>query len=173
MGKAVARGFRQDQAGASIVEFALLAPVLLAVFVGSVTAFDLFRNVQNVEKATFTIGDMLSRQSLVTPTTLKDMGDLMQHMVLTASDGGIRVSSFVMKNGRFEQVWSEKRGENVPTTPLPVDILPNIAEGDTVLLTESFVPHEAIVASFGFSDIVLQGRAVHRPRFMTAIPFVK
>lgn len=165
------RKFARQEKGSSLVEFALLVPVLMIVLLGSVTAFDLYRNAQNVEKATFTIGDMLSRQTVVTNSVLDGLLSLMQHTVPSAADGGLRVSSVAKKNGVFVVNWSKRVGQNVPTTALPGSIIPDIAEGDTVLLTESFVPHQAMVASFGIGDIVFQGKAAHRPRFVTAIPF--
>lgn len=165
------RQFQRSESGATIIEFALLAPVLLSVLLGSVTAFDLFRNAQSVEKATFTIGDMLSRQTSVSASTLNDMLNLMLNVVPSAHDGGLRISSVGRQNGAFVVLSSRRVGTNVPTTPIPANILPDIAEGDTVLVTESFVPHEAMFAGFGLTDITFKANAVHRPRFVTAIPF--
>jgi Flp pilus assembly protein TadG len=165
------RAFHRDERGATLIEFALFTPVLLFVLLGSMTAFDLFRNSQNVEKATFTIGDMLSRQTVVTASTLTGMLDLMRHTVGTASDGGLRVSSIGRQNGAFVVRWSRTAGSNVPTTPIPSSILPEIANGDTVLLTESFVPHEAVFAGFGIENLVFSSAAAHRPRFINAIPY--
>ena len=168
------RGFKRllrETGGSTIVEFALLAPILLTVLLGSVTAFDMFRNAQNVEKATFTIGDMLSRQTVMTESTLTGMLVLLQNMVPTAGDGGLRISSVAKDKGVLVRRWSRRVGSNVPDTPLPADILPDIAEGDSVLITESFVPHAAMVAGFGFGNITFQSKAAHRPRFIIAIPF--
>lgn len=169
MGKRLAKFFGRNESGATIVEFALLAPVLLVVMLGSITAFDLFRTMQNVEKATFTVGDMLSRLKSISDATLADKLEFMHHVAPSSRNGGLRVSSIAKKNGIFDLRWSESVGENVPTTPIRTDILPDIAEGDTVLLTESFVPHEAMFAGLGLSDITFSATAVHRPRFVTAI----
>lgn len=160
----------RETGGSTIVEFALLAPILLTILLGSVTAFDMFRNAQNVEKATFTIGDMLSREYVLTASKLTGMLDLLQNMVPTARDGGLRISSVAKDKGVLVLRWSRSLGSNVPDTPLPSDVLPDIAEGDSVLITESFVPHEAMVAGFGFGNITFQGKAAHRPRFVIAIP---
>jgi hypothetical protein len=78
MMKTLFNAFARDQRGASMVEFAMLVPVLLLVFLGTNTAFDLFRNAQNVEKATFTVGDMLSRQEVVNAARLNEMLELDQ-----------------------------------------------------------------------------------------------
>ena len=163
--------FRRDQKGASIIEFSLLAPLLLALLLGSVTMFDLFRNVQSVEKATFTVGDMMSRQTEMKQATLQSMLKLVQEMVPTASDGGLRVSS-VTKSGQTMKVnWSKPVGNAIPATPVSTANLPAIADGDTVLITESFIPHRAFIDSFGLDRIVFSASAVHRPRFVTSMAF--
>jgi Flp pilus assembly protein TadG len=163
--------FIEDKKGASIVEFALLAPILLALLLGTVTLFDLFRNLQGVEKATFTVGDMMSRETEMNQSKLNSMLTLMRQMMPTASDGGLRVSSFTRKNGAFLLNWSKPVGLAVPTTPVVTTGLPSVAEGDSVLITESFVPHRAFVATFGLDAFTFRSTAIHRPRFVTKLNF--
>lgn len=163
--------WRRDERGGSIVEFALLAPVLLLLLLGTVTLFDLFRNLQSVEKATFTVGDMMSRQSVMSQTTLNDMLSLMRHMVPTANDGGLRVSSIGKQGGVLVVRWSHKTGSNVPNTALPASVIPDVAEGDSVLLTESFVPHQAFSGAFGVGAVTFGTQSAHRPRFVSSIAF--
>lgn len=167
----ILRRFTRDRLGASAVEFALLVPVLLLLLLGTVTLFDLFRNLQSVEKATFTVGDMMSRETGMDKAKLNSMLALMRQMVPTARDGGLRVSSISRQGEKLIVNWSEPVGDNVPSTPLPADILPEIADGDSVLLTESFVPHRALADIAGFEVILFQARAAHRPRFVSAIKF--
>lgn len=162
---------RKDERGASIVEFALLVPVLLVLLIGTVTLFDLFRNLQSVEKATFTVGDMMSRQTEMNQATLDRMLSLMRHMVPTASDGGLRVSSIAKEEGMMVVQWSASVGDAVPITTLPSSVVPDVAEGDSVLLTESFVPHRAFSGAFGFGAVTFEARSAHRPRFLAQIVF--
>ncbi|QQR39528.1 TadE/TadG family type IV pilus assembly protein [Devosia rhizoryzae] len=165
------RTFRHDQQGASIIEFALMAPILLALLLGAVTLFDLFRNLQSVEKATFTVGDMMSRELAMDQTKLASMLTLVKKMVPTASDGGLRVSSVTKTGGNLHVNWSKPVGSSIPTTPVSTANLPAIAEGDTVLITESFVPHRAFVDTFGLDAVVFSASAVHRPRFVNSMSF--
>ncbi len=160
-----------DERGASIVEFALLVPVLLLLLLGTVTLFDLFRTLQSVEKATFTVGDMMSRESTMSQTTLDVMMTLTRQMVPAARNGGLRVSSVVKQGGKLEVRWTGTSGSNIPQSDLPLAIIPDIAEGDSVLLTESFVPHRAFVSLFGFDEIRFGAQAAHRPRFVSRITF--
>ena len=163
----------RDERGASAIEFALLAPVLLMVLIGTTTVFDIFRNAQNVEKATFTVGDILSRQTSISDTSLNALMSIMRHTVPTAEDGALRVTSLTRKGSKLEQDWSKIVGNStsVGSAPIPKDILPQIANGDSVILTESFVPHSAMFAAFGLDVVVFKGRAVHRPRFVGTIAY--
>lgn len=164
--------FFGNQSGASATEFAMLLPVLLTLLLASVTAFDMFRTAQNVEKATFTIGDMLARErNAVTANKLTQMLALLHNSVPTSADGGLRVSSIAMENDAFVVRWSRAVGSNVPNTPLNTSLFPEISNGDSVILTESFVPHEAMVAGFGISDVTFSSQAAHRPRFVSAIAY--
>ena len=165
--------WRRDERGASAIEFALLAPILLVVLIGTVTLFDMFRNAQNVEKATFTVGDILSRQTTVSQTQLTGLLSLVKHMVGTADDGGLRVSSISKASGTLKLDWSKVVGNAVIVTgqAIPYDLVPDMADGDSVLLTESFVPHGAFAQGFGLDNITFKNRSVHRPRFVSAIKF--
>jgi Flp pilus assembly protein TadG len=166
------RAWLRNERGASIVEFALLAPVLLLLLLGTVTLFDLFRTLQSVEKATFTVGDMMSRETgAMTSAKLDSMLTLTRQMVATASDGGLRVSSIIKQGGTMTVQWTRTVGANVPNTALNMAVLPDVAEGDSVLLTESFVPHRAFVRLFGIGDIVFGAQAAHRPRFVSSIAY--
>ncbi len=162
--------FGRDEKGSSVVEFALLAPVLLLLLLGTVTLFDLFRTQQSVEKATFTIGDMVSREQTMNQTKLNAMLTLLRNIVPSADDGGLRISSVIKSGGRLRVVWSKPVGLAVPDSALPASIIPDIAEGDTVIVTESFVPHRAFVAWFGIDGFSFTGQAAHRPR-IAAIRF--
>ena len=150
----------------------MLLPVLMVVLLASLTAFDMFRTAQNVEKSTFTIGDMLAREKgALNATKLNNVLLLLRHTVPSAKDGGLRISSIARADGKFIVRWSRSVGLSVPTTPLVLGTLPDIADGDSVLLTESFVPHEAIVSGFGIGDVTFSAQAAYRPRFVSAIAF--
>jgi Flp pilus assembly pilin Flp len=161
----------KDENGASAVEFALLVPVLLLVLMGTVTLFDMFRTSQSVEKVTFTVGDILSRQTSISGATLTSMLSLVRNTVPTANDGGLRVSSISKKGNKFELLWSKTAGASaaIGTTAIPYDIVPDMANGDSVILTESFIPHSAMFAGFGVDLITFRARAVQRPRFVSSI----
>ena len=161
--------FARDRRGVAALEFTLLAPVLLALLLGSITIFDLFRTAQKVEKATFTVGDILSRQTSINSTTMGDMLELVHQTVAAAA--GIRVSSISMTQGRLVLDWTRSVGTGAGATAIPFNIVPDLANGDSIILTESFVPHRAFVSGFGVDEVSYENKVVHRPRFVGRISF--
>ena len=158
------------QGGASAVEFALLTPIALLLLMGSVTLFDLFRHQQNAEKATFTVGDILSRDTAIGGGRVNDMLALLKNMVVVAVDGGLRVSSVVQNSSGLQIVWTQRAGNTVPM-PATVDLskVPTLAVGDSVLITETFAPHRAMFAGFSVDRIIYHNVAITRPRFVQRI----
>lgn len=163
----------RDERGVSAVEFALLLPVMLALLLGSVTVFDLFRTEQSAEKATFTVGDMMSRtKTSISQNDLKLMVAFIDNTVEHQGDARLRVSSISNINGQLKVDWSRSEGNTaVAMGNVSLDGIPQMAAGDSVILTEAFVPHRAFVPVAGLDHIVYHNRAVHRPRFVGRIAF--
>lgn len=166
------RNFARDERGVSAVEFAMLLPVLLFVLLGSVTVFDLFRTQQAAEKGTFTVGDMLSRQTSISENQLRDMLTFINKTVDYEGQARLRVSSVSNNGGKLVLDWTKSVGnENVALGDIPYGVVPAMASGDSVILTEAMVPHRAFVAGFGVDQITYQNRSVHRPRFVGKIAY--
>lgn len=164
--------FGRDERGVSAVEFALLVPILLALLLGTVTVFDLFRTAQSAEKGTFTVGDMLSRQTAISQTLLNDMLSFVSNTVEHQGSARLRVSSISNNAGRLVLEWSQMVGNtSVDMGTLSFAGIPAMAPGDSVLLTEVYIPHRAFIAGFGVDHVMFENRAVHRPRFVGKIAF--
>jgi Flp pilus assembly protein TadG len=173
---AAIRRLVHDREGVAAIEFAILAPLLLALLMGTVTIFDLFRMSQTVEKATFTAGDILSRQSTINAAYLQST-----FQTLTALVGGdatqmsMRVTSIKRTLSTYSVDWSKVNGRAVPllTTPtIPTDRIPDIADGDSIIVIDTFVPHRSIFSIAGFDAVTFNSMSVYRPRFTSSIAFV-
>lgn len=164
--------FRRDERGVSAVEFALLMPILLLLLMGTVTIFDLFRTAQSAEKGTFTVGDMLSRQTAISDVLLNSMLTFVTNTVEHQGSARLRVSSISNNAGTLKLEWSKVVGNSsIDMGTLSYADIPTMASGDSVLLTEVYIPHRAFIAGFGVDQVMFQNRAVHRPRFVGKIAY--
>ena len=74
----------------------------------------------------------------------------------------------------YQIIWSRASGTNnthTGTNP-PSDILavlPDIAEDDTVLLTETFVPYRPLLDNLGLDGIAWSNQQATRPRYISEI----
>lgn len=173
---AAIRRLLHDREGVAAIEFALLAPLLLALLMGTVTLFDLFRASQNVEKATFTAGDILSRQSTINAAYLQSTFSTVTTLVGgDATQISMRVSSIKRTLSTYSVDWSKVTGKAVPlltTSTIPTSRIPDIADGDSVLVIDTFVPHSAIFSIAGFNAITFNSMSAYRPRFTSSIAYV-
>lgn len=168
------RRFWRDTSGVAATEFAVIIPVLLFLLMGTMAIFDLFRTSQNVEKATFTIGDVLSRQTVIDDQFLDSVYAIFTRLVPGAAEGSsLRVSSIGRNGEAFVVLWTKPRGDSdaLSAIDIPLDTLPDIAEGNSVILTETYLPHRSFFAAVGIDTITYANQAAYRPRFVSAIAF--
>lgn len=163
---------RTDERGVSAVEFALMVPLLLALLLGTVTIFDLFRTAQAADKSTFSVGDMLSRQTVADNNLLNSMLTFVEKTVPLDGQARMRVSSISNNAGKLKLDWSKVVGNTaIEIETLSYDLVPDIAVGDSVILTETYMPYRAFISTFGFDKLVFSNKTVHRPRFVGRIVF--
>ncbi|TCQ11439.1 Flp pilus assembly protein TadG [Rhizobium sp. PP-F2F-G36] len=144
------RHLARDRRGTSGIEFALIAPILLMIYLG---AFELsvgFNMSQKVSQATGTVADILSQKTEVTPTELDGMKNVALSIMApfsiskyTLKVSGIRVTA----PGVGVVAWSrdEKGG-----TPYAVNATVSVPSDLTVLNTfvvrsEFTVPYELML----------------------------
>ncbi|CZT33685.1 TadE/TadG family type IV pilus assembly protein [Rhizobium sp. 9140] len=136
----------RDRRGTSGIEFALIAPILLMIYLG---AFELsvgFNMSQKVSQATGTVADILSQKTEVTPTELDGMKNVALSIMApfsmskyTLKVSGIRVTA----PGVGVVAWS--RDEN-GGTPYAVNAIVSVPADLTVLNT--FVVHSEFTVPY-------------------------
>lgn len=172
------RRFASDDAGSMTMEFVLWLPLIFVLLAGSYVFFDLFRASSKAVKVTYTLGDIVSRQVTVDDAFLNDLLPIMTASMVDGLPGQrIRVSSLEFDAGSatWSVLWSHPVGGGTALTDgaIPVAILPDAADGDTVILTETEVPYAPLGGALIDMETVTYANAVSfRPRFVQAIPKV-
>ncbi|RIX97560.1 pilus assembly protein [Aureimonas flava] len=166
------RRLARDRRGIAAIEFALIAPVLIALLLGTVTLFGLYRDSATAEKSTFTIGDILSRK---TETTTADLD--VNRAIFVAMAGHpvgettFRVSSVMRKSGKFVVCWSYAPSPMVAMTDatIPTADMPVVADSDSVIFVETTVQSTPLFNTVGLPVTTLSNFSAARPRFSAAL----
>ncbi|MEN8683802.1 hypothetical protein [Marivita sp.] len=182
--KSVSRFFRDTKGDASL-EAIIILPAMLVIFAISWLYFDVMRQQAINQKANYTIGDIISRETeILDDDYIDNARNLLFHLAQAQGDDvDLRVSVVQYNkigegvssgNETYDLVWSTARGDwpaltdGDMTTYLPV--LPILAVGDQTIIVETRDWYQPLVqlANDGF-DITTY--SFTRPRFASQVIF--
>ena len=133
--------------------------------------------MNTVQKAAFTVSDMISREQTGIQTAYVDgMSDVMEYLIDENQDARVRVSSVTwsVDNNQFEIHWSASPGNTM--TPLTTTSLqdyayqiPTMSPGDFVIIFEVQVDYQPSF-DIGMPDQTFTQFIVTRPRFLPCLP---
>ncbi|MEM9783555.1 MAG: hypothetical protein AAF899_13905 [Pseudomonadota bacterium] len=160
--------FNRDRQGAINMEFMLWLPLLLIWLVTTVAAFDGFKARNDSAKAAYTISDILGRAEALSNADLDDLFTLQRRILPGAPANGhvLRTASIAYDgtNYTLEWSWSSLPSDTYTASEMPFALMPQMAPGSTVILTEVFVPYEGVLGIDAFGDRTWQFQLFARPR---------
>ncbi|WP_281858226.1 TadE/TadG family type IV pilus assembly protein [Litoreibacter halocynthiae] len=170
-----ARFVRDTQASAT-VEAVMILPLLLAWFVGSFVFFDGFKNRNMALKATYTIGDILSRRTEgVTEEYITNLQQLYDRLAYTTGSSAMRVTSLTWSGSKHRVLWSQSSKPSLSEqTNAKVKAhsfknrIPLMAVGETVILVETFTDYNPAF-NVGWDHRVFENFVVTSPRFASCL----
>ena len=166
------RRFRRDERGSYSVELMLVLPIILYGYVAMFVFFDAFRQ-QNVNlKASYTIADVLSRQTEPIDADWMDgLSDLLDYLTTTHHDTQIRatVVYWDADEARHVRVWSEASDglTGLDQDGIDSDLSPRnplMADHDTAIVLETFMLYEPLF-QVGIGPTEFHNVVVTSPRF--------
>lgn len=143
--------FWRGNDGTAVIEFVLTMPIVAFAVYMSFVFFDAYRAKNTAQKASFTIADLLSRQTEgADETYLAGLKDLYDFLAKTdPSTTSIRVTSVYYKKNKdlYKVMWSKVVGNNVnkwKTSKLKKlkENLPDVANKEYLILVETFVEYD-------------------------------
>jgi Flp pilus assembly protein TadG len=169
--------FGREERGSVLAEGVIALPILLWAYVGLFVYWDAFRALNTLQKASYTVSDMISRSMLGINTAYVDgMEQVLTYLVDANTPLRLRVSSVTWSsaNQRFEIHWS--RSPNNEMTPLTTATLqayagqiPTMAAGDYVIIVEVEMDYTPAF-DVGLPNQTFRQFIVTRPRFIPCIP---
>ncbi|MBT0958793.1 pilus assembly protein [Alphaproteobacteria bacterium KMM 3653] len=178
--KARLRAFAEDTRGSLSVEAALIMPLLTWLYVGSFVWFDAFRTQNANLKASYTIADMLSRQTdTLDSNFMEGLNTVFDYLTSSNHPTYLRmttiqcVSACADEAARDLQVL-ESYATGGRTRLYTADMasykskIPFMVDGDTIILVESFMAYEPMF-NVGLSARSFENYIVTRPRFASQL----
>lgn len=175
------KNFIRREDGSYSVEAVLVFPILLWVLVATFVFWDVFKLRNNAVTATYTLADMISRQTEeIDPAFLSGLDDVFTAVVGAEVPMDMRVTVMRMDVGsdpvtdptELALVWSHGT-DGMPQYVDPVsleDNIPILAVGATLILVETVVTWTPPLASI-LPETELGSRVFASPRFVPQILF--
>lgn len=168
------RSFARDHEGVAAVEFALIAPLLIVLYLGLVEICSGYMAQKRMSHATALIADLVSQEEVVNTTNLVDIaaiGGLIMKP-FSADPMGVRVSSITQTSAGLAQVnWSWGHGMDARPENEVVFLPPDVVEnGQSVIMSESTYQYDSPVKQLLpnlslFEDLTTFGSVYYlRPR---------
>lgn len=170
------RRFVQQDDGVAAVEFALILPLLLLLYLGSIEASSLFTVDRRVEVISTTVADLVARwnpnQGAITDDVLGDYFRAAEGIIIPYDDSRLtQVVSLlsVDEDGIAEVVWS--CGYNGGVSLDPGDIyglgeqMQTLSAGGFVVAATTRYPYRPVLGMVFKDEINLENEALFLPRF--------
>ena len=173
---ALIRRFGRTESGSVMAETVIILPILIWSFMAMFVYWDSFRSMNTVQKASYTISDIISREMVTLPTTYFDgMRNVMELLIDRDQDIKLRVTSITYKQstGKFEVLWSYSPGAAgvaMPalTTTTLQDVkakIPAMSDADYATIVETEMPYVPAF-NIGMDAMTMKQFIITRPRFV-------
>ena len=168
----ILRDWQRDEHGSITIEFLLWLPLLAFWLVVSVAFFDAYKSRDDTAKAAHTLSDIMSRQVEVSNAFFDELYELQGELLPRTPEGKwLRVTSIQYVGGEHQVQWSRAvgGGEPIAAEDIPQEIIPEMAEFDSVILTELYVPYQPFTDWARIDVHTWSFVLFTRPRFVSAI----
>jgi Flp pilus assembly protein TadG len=167
----------RDKRGVAAIEFALLLPVLVVLFIGSLEVTFKIWSTQKAEKLAVTLADVVAQSQTVTMADLTELTgsvDRIMDPFPFGTNGVVIISSVYRAQGetvakvnwQFKTTGTitavSKVGNNGQTAVLPAGLVLN--ERENVIVAEVFYKYEPIAPGLMFDESTVYRPAYFKPR---------
>jgi hypothetical protein len=170
--------FARCESGSVVAEGVIVLPLLIWSYIGLFVYWDAFREMNTVQKAGYTLSDVLSRERKgIQNSYITGMKELFDYLVGDPrDDNAMRVTS-ITRNGlthKFEVHWSRTTNSSklpsLSTSKLQdyVAQIPSMADSDYAIIVEVRVPYTPAF-DVGLPDQVFSEFIVTRLRSLPCI----
>lgn len=149
LGSVLRCNFLRREDGSIAIEAVIIMPVLFFTYLSIYSIFDTFRMYNINQKAAYTIGDAISRETRpLDGDYLAGAQELFEYLARSQGKTALRVTSVRYDGGdeRFYTHWSKKLGWMEPLTDADMvnmkDRLPMLADNEHLVLVETWSKYD-------------------------------
>lgn len=143
-------GFTRDRRGVAAVEFALIAPVLILIYMGLAEVTMALMAERRASHATAVVADLVAQDTLTTRTELNDLFSVAEEILSPFSPSGMKIRTTAIRadaNGVPKVVWSYGKGiagygKGSTVAGLPKDL---IVAYDTLIMSEMAYNYDSAI----------------------------
>lgn len=159
--------------GLAAVEFAMLAPVMIAFFFGSIELTDALSCKQKVTGMASTAADLVAQETQVSNSDISNVFSAINSIVYPYPTTGLKIvitSLIDNGSGGGKVVWSDAQNASARTVNSTVSVPTGvITSGGSVILTEVTYPYVSTVAKYLTGTTNITSTFYARPRRSTTI----
>lgn len=135
------RSFIRDRSGVAAVEFALIAPVLILIYMGLAEVTMALMAERRAGHAAAVVADLIAQDTLTTRTEIDDVFAVAEEILSPFAAGGMKVRATAVKAdaaGSPKVVWSHGKGFSGYAKGSTVTTLPEglVEAHDTLIMSE-------------------------------------
>ena len=171
--KAFGKRFASDGRGVSAIEFALVAPVLILLYLGMAELTLGMMASRRVSHLASTIGDLAAQSQTLTPTNITDLWAIGSNMLAPNPTDGtslrMRLTSVTMSSDKTPKAvvdWSQASNlaEYEKKKELSSITTKQISPGESLILTEVEYSYASPLGNLFKSGTVFKETYTHHPR---------
>jgi Flp pilus assembly protein TadG len=167
------RRFVRDARGVSAVEFALLLPLMLTLYLGGTEITQAISASRKVTLVSRTVADLTSQSSSITNAQMTAMLDASAAVVSPFPSTTLKVTVSQVKidaNGAATVEWSDTRGGTVRGVGTSVVLPPALVVNNTWLIfTEAEYTYEPAIGHVITGPLALRDKMYMRPRQSSSV----
>ncbi len=164
------RRFVDDRRGVSAVEFALIAPILIMIYLGLAELTLGMMASRRTSHLAATIGDLAAQSENLTDSNITDLwaiGTSMMQPFDTGTNLKMRLTSVTMGNNKVATVnWSQSQNMTKYSTGAAITTITTdqIAAGESLMMTEVEYDYDSPIGNFLPGTSKFNDTFFHHPR---------
>lgn len=161
-----------------MTEFLIMLPLLVWTFMALFIYWDAFRTINQSQKASYAVSDLISRQGDIDTTFVSGMKNVMQY--LTAEpDVKVRITSiqWLQPENRYYVLFSRSPGNQLPSLSAN-DVwnmrskIPTMSNRDSVVIVETVTAYDPAF-EVGIPNHSFDNFVVTRPRYYRRVCLIQ